>query len=143
MVEAKRTGDGARDTSLTADYRAAQGEMDAARKQAFQLVEQAGGEKGFRDTNYIFLSFVTRYLPVGIVGLVIAVIIAAAMSASSGEINSLATVVMIDIYKRHVRKNASDNHYLWASRFATALLGAPTRWRSQGGEKRWARSSRR
>jgi Na+(H+)/acetate symporter ActP len=124
MVETNRAGDAAREAPLTDEYRAAQKEMDAARRDAFQLVERSGGEKGFRDTNYIFLSFVTRHLPAGIVGLVIAVIIAAAMSASSGEINSLATVTMIDIYKRHLHKNGSDRHYLWASRFATLFWGA-------------------
>ena len=56
-----------------------------------------------RDTNYIFLSFVTRYLPAGVVGLIIAVIFSAAMSSTSGEINSLATVTVIDIYRRHVK----------------------------------------
>jgi Na+/proline symporter len=79
---------------------------------------------GFKDTNYIFLTFVTRYLPAGVVGLVIAVIFASAMSASSGEINSLATVTMVDIYKRHIRKRATDHHYLNASRVATAFWGA-------------------
>ncbi|MBZ5585895.1 MAG: sodium:solute symporter, partial [Acidobacteriia bacterium] len=84
---------------------------------------ETGGEKGFTDTNYIFLSFVTRYLPAGIVGLVIAVIFAATMSASSGEINSLATVTVVDIYKRFVRRGASDHHYLMASRWATLFWG--------------------
>jgi Na+/proline symporter len=97
--------------------------MDAARVRANQLVERAGGEKGFNDTNYIFLTFVTRYLPVGIVGLVIAVILAATMSASSGEINSLATVTVMDIYKRYVRREATDHHYLKASRWATLFWG--------------------
>ena len=91
--------------------------------QAAKLVERTGGEKGFSDTNYIFLSFVTRYLPAGIVGLVIAVIFAATMSASSGEINSLATVTVVDIYRRHVRREASDHHYLAASRWATLFWG--------------------
>jgi Na+/proline symporter len=45
------------------------------------------------------------------------------MSASSGEVNSLATVTVIDIYRRHVRRNASDRHYLWVSRMATAFWG--------------------
>ncbi len=97
--------------------------MDAARTHAAKLVERAGGEKGFSDTNYIFLSFVTRYLPVGIVGLVIAVIFAATMSASSGEINSLATVSVVDLYKRHFHRGGSDHHYLLASRFATLFWG--------------------
>ena len=101
----------------------AQNEIDAARAGAAKLVERTGGEKGFSDTNYIFLSFVTRYLPAGIVGLVIAVIFAATMSASSGEINSLATVTVVDIYQRHFRRGAGDHHYLMASRWATLFWG--------------------
>ena len=81
-----------------------------------------GGE--FNDTNYIFLTFVTRYLPAGIVGLIIATIMGAAMSSVSSEINSLATVTVIDIYKRHFRKDASDHHYLRAAKIATVFWGA-------------------
>ena len=103
--------------------RGAEGTRQRARPRAAKLVETAGGEKGFNDTNYIFLSFVTRYLPAGIVGLVIAVIFAATMSASSGEINSLATVTVVDIYKRHVQRGGSDHHYLMASRWATLFWG--------------------
>ena len=105
------------------EYRTAQNELDAVRASAAKLVESTGGEKGFNDTNYIFLSFVTRYLPSGIVGLVIAVIFAATMSASSGEINSLATVTVIDIYQRHFKRNAGDQHYLLASRWFTLFWG--------------------
>jgi Na+/proline symporter len=123
LVEAHHSGDATAESRQREAYRAAQIELDATRAQAFKLVEKAGGEKAFTDTNYIFLSFVTRYLPVGIVGLVIAVIFAATMSASSGEINSLATVSVIDIYQRHFKKNAGDHHYLWASRWATLFWG--------------------
>jgi SSS family solute:Na+ symporter len=98
------------------DFRAAQTNLDAARADALKL-------SGTSDTNYIFLSFVTHYLPVGVVGLVIAVIFTAAMSAISGEINSLATVTVIDIYKRHLAKDVSDAHYLNASRIATVFWG--------------------
>jgi len=98
------------------DFRTAQTNLDAARADALNL-------SGANDTNYIFLSFVTHYLPVGIVGLVVAVIFTAAMSAISGEINSLATVTVIDIYKRHLVKEGPDSHYLWASRGATVFWG--------------------
>ena len=81
-------------------------------------------EKDYNDTNYIFLEFVTNHMPAGIVGLVIAAIFAAAMSTISAEINSLATVTVIDIYQRHVKKDASDGHYLLVSRVATAMWGA-------------------
>jgi len=123
LVQAHRAGDGAAETRVMQQYRASQEELNTVRAQAAMLVEQAGGEKGFTDTNYIFLSFVTRYLPAGIVGLVIAVIFAATMSASSGEINSLATVTVVDIYKRYVHREGSDHHYLMASRWATLFWG--------------------
>jgi Na+/proline symporter len=124
IVEARHAGDTRGESDAIAKYRRAQQDVDAARRQGSRLVETTGGEKGFRDTNYIFLSFVTRYLPAGIVGLLIAVILAATMSSSSGEINSLATVSVVDIYRRHFRKHASDRHYLMASRVATAFWGA-------------------
>jgi Na+/proline symporter len=123
MVDAHHQGDTASVEREVAQYRAAQQQIDLARAEAATLVERSGGEKGFSDTNYIFLSFVTKYLPVGIVGLVIAVIFAATMSASSGEINSLATVTIVDLYRRHVRRGASDHHYLVASRMATLFWG--------------------
>jgi SSS family solute:Na+ symporter len=123
VAEAHRAADPAAENRSVADFRAAQKEVDGTRTRAFKLVESSGGEKGFNDTNYIFLSFVTRYLPTGIVGLVIAVIFAATMSASSGEINSLATVSVVDIYKRYVRQGKSDHHYLLASRWATLFWG--------------------
>jgi Na+/proline symporter len=123
LAEAHRGRDGEAESRRVAEYRAAQSELDSARTQAAKLVEASGGEAGFSDTNYIFLSFVTRYLPTGIIGLVIAVIFAATMSASSGEINSLATVSVIDIYQRYVKPNAGDHHYLWASRWATLFWG--------------------
>jgi SSS family transporter len=100
-------------------YQNAQRELNNAHAAGEQLVG-----KDFHDTNYIFLSFVTGYLPVGVVGLVIAVIFTAAMSSSSGEINSLAAVTIIDLYQRHIRKDASDRHYLTASRLATVFWGA-------------------
>jgi Na+/proline symporter len=124
LTAAHRAGDRTAETREQANYRAAQRQMDTARTRAASLVQAAGGPKDFRDTNYIFLTFVTRYLPVGVVGLVIAVIFAATMSASSGEINSLATVTIVDIYRRHIRRNRGDHHYLTASRWATLFWGA-------------------
>ena len=123
LAAARRAGDAAGEARSVSQYQAAQKDVDGARDRAMRLVGETGGEKGFTDTNYIFLSFVTRYLPAGIVGLVIAVIFAATMSASSGEINSLATVTVVDIYKRFVRRGASDHHYLMASRWATLFWG--------------------
>jgi Na+/proline symporter len=123
LVDAHHQGDAAAAEREIAQYHAAQKQIDRARTEAALMVSASGGEKDFSDTNYIFLSFVTKYLPAGIVGLVIAVIFAATMSASSGEINSLATVTVVDIYRR-IRPRAGDHHYVVASRLATLFWGA-------------------
>jgi Na+/proline symporter len=117
-LEAQRSGDPAAEQASRSRYQTAQNEVNEAHAAGEKLV---GGD--FHDTNYIFLSFVTTYLPAGAVGLIIAVIFTAAMSSTSGEINSLAAVSVIDLYQRHIRKDASDHHYLTASRLATIFWG--------------------
>ncbi|HEV8146947.1 MAG TPA: sodium:solute symporter [Bryobacteraceae bacterium] len=99
-----------------ADFRSAQKGFDAARAEARKLAKED-------DRDYVFLTFVTTHLPMGIVGLVLAVIFTAAMSSISGEINSLATVSVIDVYRRHINRDGTDRHYLMASRIATAFWG--------------------
>ncbi len=98
-------------------------EFRVAQQKVNALREEAGKLSSDSDTNYIFLSFVTRYLPRGLVGLILGVIFTAAMSASSGEINSLATVSMIDVYQRHFHREGSDRHFLMVSRVATVFWG--------------------
>jgi SSS family solute:Na+ symporter len=75
------------------------------------------------DNNYIFLSFVTEYLPKGLIGLLIAIIFLASMGSTASALNSLASTSVIDIYKRLVNKSASDQHYVKASRWATIIWG--------------------
>ena len=93
------------------------------RQEAIGLIKKNDPLAETNDTNYIFLSFVTRYLPVGIVGLILAAILSASMSASSAELNALASVTVIDIYKRLVRRNAPDRHYVRVSKAATIFWG--------------------
>jgi SSS family transporter len=109
-------------------FRSAQKDLEQARR-------HAAGNQDPGDTNYIFLSFVTRYMPVGVVGLVMAVIFAAAMSVISGEINALATVTVIDGYKRFLRPEAGDRQTLRASRWATGFWGAYAIGTAQFGHK--------
>lgn len=119
FLAANRSGDSSGRAQAAAGLRVAQKRFDSVREQAKAMV---GG--GFNDTNYIFLSYVTHYLPIGLVGLVVAVIFSAAMSSTSGEINSLATVTVIDVYKRWLRRDATDRQYLIASKLATVFWGA-------------------
>jgi Na+/proline symporter len=105
------------------ELQSAQASFEAARGRALDAVARATGSR-FDDTNYIFLSFITRYLPIGLVGLVIGVIFSASMGSTSGEINSLATVSVVDLYRRFLVRNGTDRHYLMASRALTVLWGA-------------------
>lgn len=76
-----------------------------------------------RDTDYVFMRFVMDYLPPGIVGLLFAVIFSAAMSSSSSELNALGSTTTIDLYKRSIKKEASDKHYVQSSKAFTAFWG--------------------
>lgn len=76
-----------------------------------------------KDTDYVFLSFVMEYMPVGIVGLLLAMIFAAGMSSTSSELNALTSVMAMDIYKRYWVKDKSDGHYLLASKLFTIMWG--------------------
>jgi Na+/proline symporter len=133
VLAAEHAGDEGQYQRALGEYRAAQKSLDGARSEGIALVKANGGDQKFNDTNHIFLSFVTRYMPAGLVGLVLAAIFAAAMSTISAEINSLATVSVIDVYRRHIRKDAPDRHYLWASRVFTAFWGCYTIWFAQYG----------
>jgi len=110
-------------TPNAAELREANRAVEAARREGIALVEQTGDGRAYDDTNYIFLTFVTTYFPVGAVGLIIAAIFAAAMSTISAELNSLATTSMIDIYRRHFHRGATDRHYVLIAKAATAFWG--------------------
>jgi SSS family solute:Na+ symporter len=93
------------------------------RSQAATIVRDATGDQRYDDVNYVFPTFITTRMPVGLVGLMIAAIFAAAMSASGGELNALATATIIDFYRRHFVRHASDRHYLAVSKLATVGWG--------------------
>ena len=75
------------------------------------------------DKDYVFLHFILNYLPRGLVGLLIAVIICAAMSSTASELNALAATTTVDLYKRNMSKNKSDKHFLNVSKLFTVMWG--------------------
>jgi len=75
------------------------------------------------DTNYVFLNFVTHYLPKGLIGLLIAIVFLASMGSTASALNSLASTTVVDIYKRTIKPNATDKRYLLVSRMATVFWG--------------------
>ena len=123
-------GDGT--VQARATFAAADREVSAIRARAAQLVREITGDDRYKDrtgdtpapdVNYVFPTFVTTRLPPGLVGLIIAAIFAAAMSSIAAELNSLATSSVIDIYRRLLKPEATDAHYLFVSKLMTGFWG--------------------
>ncbi len=93
------------------------------RSEALQLAQEATGDSSVRDVNYIMPRFALDVLPLGLTGLFIAAIMAAAMSSISSELNSLSTTTVIDFYRRWIRPNAAEGHMLRVSKLATGFWG--------------------
>ena len=96
--------------------------VGAARKGVADLIKARGGDPN--DTNYVFLHFVVNQLPVGLVGLLIAVIFVASMGSTASALNSLTSCFVVDIYRRMLRPGATELHYVRFSRGLTAFWGA-------------------
>jgi solute:Na+ symporter, SSS family len=111
------------EAASASSYLAASRELAEARKEAVALAERATGAPFHDDTNYIFPSYIVTYLPKGLAGLVIAVIFAAAMSSLSGELSSLATASMVDVYCRFRPRPRTDAQELFVSRVLTGFWG--------------------
>ena len=75
------------------------------------------------DKDYVFISFILKYLPNGLIGLLLAVVFFAAMSSTSSELNALASTTTVDIYKRSIVQDGSEAHYLKASKLLTLFWG--------------------
>ncbi len=136
LQEEKRDAIYALNKAMKSDY-----EVDAAqaevmthlsnernlRSEAKELLTKINEETNLKleaeDTDYVFITFITKNLPVGLVGLLLAVILAAAMSSTSAELNALATCSVSDIYRRSINPGKDDNHYLKTAKITTALWG--------------------
>jgi Na+/proline symporter len=119
---ARSAGDEARAATVTERFLAGDAEMRAVRDDALELAEAATGRNP-RDVNYIIPAFVLGELPIIIPGLFIAAVLAAAMSSIAAELNSLSTATVIDFYRRHMRREETDAHYLAVSKLATGFWG--------------------
>ena len=93
------------------------------RSQAIALMKKNNAKADLDDTNYVFLNFVTHYLPKGLIGLLIAIVFLASMGSTASALNSLASTSAVDIYKRILNKNTSDKNYLLFCRLATVFWG--------------------
>ena len=121
QAAAAARGSAARSGELES-LKAREAEAVAVRTEALALAERVTGESS-RDVNYVMPRFVLDVLPLGFAGLFIAAVMAAAMSSIAAELNSLSTATVIDFYRRWVRPEATDTHYLRVSKAATGVWG--------------------
>lgn len=96
-------------------------EESLLRKEVKKEIEAAVVGANAQDKDYVFINFVMTYLPHGLIGLILAVVFSAAMSSTASELNSLASTTTVDIYKRSIRKDGDDAHYVKSSRLFTLM----------------------
>ncbi len=95
----------------------------ASRETAKNLIARANDTVETNDKDYVFIHFILNNLPMGLIGLLLAVILSAAMSSTASELNALGTITALDLYKRNVKKEHGQEHYLKATKAFTLLWG--------------------
>lgn len=93
------------------------------RDQAKDIIEKVNPQAETNDKDYVFIHFILNFLPHGLVGLLLAVIISAAMSSSASGLTALASTTSIDIYRRNLREEKSEKHYVNATQYFTIMWG--------------------
>ena len=93
------------------------------RDRAKEIILKADSNSETNDKDYVFFHFILHYLPKGLIGLLLAVIISAAMSSTASGLNALASTTAIDIYKRNLKEEKSERHYVNATKFFTLFWG--------------------
>ncbi len=111
------------DTAAVASLRARQADVESARKAAYDTLKEVRPKTESTDADYVFLTFVTEQLPAGLVGLLLAVILCASMSACASALSALGSTTVVDFYRRSVKPGQSDAHYLLAARLFTVGWG--------------------
>ena len=107
---------------LQGQYLQLQNKAEKNRKEAKKLIEKIEPKVDASDKDYVFIYFILNYLPQGLIGLLIAVILSAAMSSSASEINALSATTLVDIYKRY-KSDLKEKHYVWAGKAFTLVWG--------------------
>jgi SSS family solute:Na+ symporter len=123
LAAAVDAGDAQRIAAESELVSAMQQKADGIRNEAKSVISAALPEAETNDKDYIFMTFVMNNLPIGIIGLLFAVIFSAAMSSTSSELNALGSTTTIDFYKRNIQKRGNDRHYLNSSKLFTLAWG--------------------
>ncbi len=122
-VDAIRSGDSANEQAAKTRVEASGQEIREARKDLKDHLVAMSGEESMKDSDYVFIHFILNELPVGLIGLLVAVILSAAMSSTASELSALATISTVDFYQRYINKRSDDAHTKLISRIFTAIWG--------------------
>ena len=123
MLAAMHTGDSARADAVATRVRALQTTDANTHKAAADLIAKADPAADTNDTNYVFLSFVIGFFPAGVVGLLLAAIFCAAMSATASGLNALSSTSVVDVYRRFISCDANDRDCVRMSKMLTVFWG--------------------
>src|SRR5436190_7122048 len=111
-----------RDAAMTT-LRELEARAHEVRNRTKSVLEQAGADPKSKESDYVFITFILQQMPHGLVGLLIAVILCATMSATAATLNALGSTTAIDFYRPLIRPHASDHHYVVAAKTLTAAWG--------------------
>jgi Na+/proline symporter len=123
LLAALEQEDVAKETQIKEQLKSLKSEQNEIRDEVKSLIVTNDPDAETRDTDYVFMRFVMDHLPEGIVGLLFAVIFSAAMSSTASELNALGSTSTVDLYKRSIKKDGDDHHYLLSSKVFTAFWG--------------------
>jgi Na+/proline symporter len=124
LNQALSTGNAAAISQAKTALRTAAAENDSVRERAKKLIATANPRADTKDADYIFIGFVVSHFPAGMVGLLLAVILCAAMSAVAAALSSLGSTTVVDFYRVSFKPDGTDLHYLRAARWFTVFWGA-------------------
>jgi Na+/proline symporter len=117
------SGDAAQVSAAREDLAAEAAASGRVREEVRALIAHSGPRADANDADYVFLSFVMANLPRGLIGLLLAVIMCAAMSSTASELTALGGCTVVDFYRRSLRPSAPDAHYVFVAKLATGGWG--------------------
>ena len=121
LADAETSGNEPTIAAAKAAFTTEEQNVKAVRAEAITLVKAVTGDNSYNDINYVFPTYIVTQMPVGLIGLLMAAIFAAAMSTIAGELSALSTSTVMDFYKRWVRDDGDETHLLFVSRVAMLL----------------------
>jgi SSS family solute:Na+ symporter len=121
LADAETSGNEPTIAAAKAAFASEEQNVKAVRAEAITLVKAVTGDNSYNDINYVFPTYIVTQMPVGLIGLLMAAIFAAAMSTIAGELSALSTSTVMDFYKRWVRDDGDETHLLFVSRVAMLL----------------------